>query len=71
MTASADGMVEIYDYNTQMVGNLMGSQVVNKGSTSEVRINLLGRPLNNVLAVMSIEGQVVAEQEIDLRRPAS
>ena len=71
VTASADGVVEIYDYNTQMVGNLLGSQVVTKGSTSEVRINLLGRPFNNVLAVMSIEGRVVAEQEIDLRRPAN
>ena len=71
VTAAADSIVEIYDYNTQAVGELLGAQIANAGSTSEMRIALLQRPMNNVLAVMSTNGVVVAEQEIELRQGAN
>jgi hypothetical protein len=71
VTASADGIVDIYDYNIQSLGRLMGTQIVTEGANSEMHISLLGRPLGNLLAVMSIDGRVVAEQEIDLRREAN
>jgi hypothetical protein len=71
VTAAADSIVEIYDYNTQMVGRLLGAQLANAGSTSEMHIHLLRRPFSNVLAVMSTNGVVVAEQEIVLRQEAN
>jgi hypothetical protein len=71
LTAAADSMVEIYDYNTGTVGRLLGAQIAKAGSTSEMHISLLQRPMNNVLAVMSTNGVVVAEQEIELRRQSN
>jgi hypothetical protein len=67
VTARREGLVTIYDYNAGMQGLLLGSEAVTQGSNQELRIALSQRPANNVLAVMTIQGLTVAEQEVELR----
>ena len=66
--SDADGVIEIYSFNTGMEGDLLGSQVVTMGANSDLRIGLRARPMNDVIAVLKIDGAVVASQEIDLER---
>jgi hypothetical protein len=62
--AEGAGVVEIYDFSRGEVGRLLGSAPVNAGANAEVRIALQGNPLNDALAVIRVDGNVVAEQAL-------
>lgn len=64
--AAGDGTVEIYDYHTGMQGKLLGSQMVNAGANSDVRINLGQTVRDDVIAVLKVNGQIVATQEFQV-----
>jgi len=66
--AEADGVVEIYDYNRAQQGRLLGSTRVRGGANFDVRVNVRGRPINDVLAVLKVGGRVVAVKDYDIKR---
>ena len=67
VTATADGEVQIYSVVDERQGEPLGSLPVTAGANENVRITLTTRPIADaVLAVLVIDGQAVAQQEIEL-----
>jgi hypothetical protein len=61
------GVVALYDFHGGVQGALLGSEEVAAGANYDVRVNLGQRPINDVVAVLTINGQVVDTQELDIR----
>lgn len=68
VSADAAGVVELYDFSRGEAGRLLGTTNVNAGANTHVRVNLDARPRQEVLAVLKIDGQVVAERQYDVAR---
>lgn len=66
--AEADGVVEIYDNSRGELGALLGTKAVRGGANSDVRVNVGVRPSQDVIAVLKIDGAIVAEREYDIKR---
>ena len=67
VTATADGEVQIYSIVDERQGEPLGTLPVTAGANENVRITLTTRPIADaVLAVLVIDGQAVAQQEIEL-----
>lgn len=64
--ADANGIVEIYDNHGGAQGKLLGTQKVAAGANYDVRVNVGVRPINDVVAVLKINGATAAEQELDV-----
>ena len=64
--ADMAGVVEIYDYNNGELGTLLGTEMVNAGANSDVRVNVIYPPLNDVIAVLKIDDQIVATRDYEL-----
>ena len=67
-TVRADmaGTIEIYDFHRGEQGALLASEMVNAGANSDVRINTGAQVINDVLAVLVVDGQVVDTLEIEV-----
>ena len=63
VTASGDGVVEIYSFG----GEFLGSTPVRAGANAGVRVNINRRPVGDLIAVLVVNGQVTAEQRLDVR----
>ncbi len=63
--ASGDGVVEIYSFHGGERGALLGSEEVMAGANLNVNVGV-GRPITDVIAVLTVGGQVVDTQQIDL-----
>ena len=68
VTSDAVGVVEIYDYRGQVVGELLGSQVVASGSNPGLRVQMKPGPLDDLMAVLAIDGAKMADQVIEFHR---
>ena len=66
VTAERDGVVEIYDFARGETGALLGSSMVSAGANSDVRIEIGSRNLTDVIAVLNIDGEIVATQDYDI-----
>ena len=66
--AEANGVVEIYDYSRGEVGQLLGTETVNAGANSDVKVNVGIRPTMDVIALLKVDGQTVAERDFDIDR---
>lgn len=66
--AADAGTVSLYDFHGGVQGALLGTQDVAAGANFDVRVNLGQRPINDVVAVLTIDGQIVDTQELDLIR---
>jgi hypothetical protein len=67
VTADAAGTVEIYDYNTGVRGELLGSEAVLAGANSNVKIDLGLGANHDILAVLNIGGTEVLIKDYDIR----
>jgi len=67
VTADGAGTVEIFSFHKGEVGDLLGSSDIAMGANHDVRINLGKTPRRDVVAVLTVNGQVVEQEEIDLR----
>ncbi|MBQ2261666.1 MAG: hypothetical protein II336_09880 [Loktanella sp.] len=66
--SAGDGIVEIYDYHTGEQGALLGTQTVRAGANDGVRVNT-GAPLRrDVIAVLTVDGEVVASETYRVKR---
>lgn len=66
--AEANGVVEIYNYAGGEVGALLGAEPVSAGANSNVRVQIGSHYLNDVIAVLKIDGQIVDSQDYDIDR---
>lgn len=66
ITADSAAVLEIYDYHTGAQGKLVGSERLSAGANTDVRVNT-GLPQNkDVIALVKIDGQVVATKKFDV-----
>ena len=66
--ADSAGVVEIYDFSKGEVGQLLGTEMVNAGANTDVRVNVGIRPTQDVIALLKIDGEIVAERDYDIDR---
>jgi len=66
--AESNGVVSLYDFHRGEQGVLLGTQDVAGGANFDVRVKLKRTPINDVVAVLTVDGAVVATQEYDLDR---
>lgn len=66
--SEANGVVEVYNFQGGVAGELLGTQNVHAGANRDVRINIGSKPRFDVLAVLKVGGEVVATQEFDVNR---
>ena len=64
VVATSDGVVELYEYQGAQQGRLLGSDAVHAGANRDVRVSVGVTAANNFLAVLKVDGQVVAQQVI-------
>ena len=64
--AAADGVVEIYDGRFGDLGALLGTEEVMAGANSDVRVNVGHGPDADVIAVLKIGGEIVAQQQYEI-----
>jgi len=64
--AAGNGVVEIYDGRFGDLGTLLGSEEVNAGANKDVRINVGHGPDADVIAVLKIDGQIVAQKQYEV-----
>ncbi|MEL6516757.1 MAG: hypothetical protein AAFQ39_03505 [Pseudomonadota bacterium] len=67
VTAKGAGVVSIYDFHKGEQGALLGTEEISAGANYDVRVNLGKRPVNDVVAVLTVDGQVVDTLELDSR----
>lgn len=68
VSAEGAGTLSIYDYHRGEQGKLLGTQSVNAGPNYKTRVNVGTRPINDVIAVLTVNGQVVASRDYDIDR---
>jgi hypothetical protein len=66
ITADADGFVEVYDYHRGAVGALLGVEDIHFGANTDVRVHTQLPVYRNVIAMVRIGNQVVAEKAFDV-----
>ncbi|MEO0916597.1 MAG: hypothetical protein AAFY31_06390 [Pseudomonadota bacterium] len=63
ITSDAAAVVEVYEMRGSEPGTLLGSEEIHAGANADVRVDT-GMPVrNDILAVIRINGQIVAEKE--------
>ena len=68
VSANGAATVSLYDFHKGEQGALLGATDINAGANYDVRVKLGQRPVNDVIAVLTVDGQVVDTREIDLAR---
>ena len=68
VSVESDATVSIYSYNGGVQGVLLGETELNAGANRDVRVPLGKRPINDILAVLTVNGAVIDTQEIDVAR---
>lgn len=66
--SETNGIVEIYDDARGEPGKLLGTKNVRAGANSDVRVNIGKRPQQNVIALLKIDGEIVAQKQYDIKR---
>ena len=66
--SQGDGVVEIYNYAGGQVGALLGTEAVTAGANQDVRVKIGSHYLNDVIAILKVDGQTVATQDYDIDR---
>ena len=69
ITSDVDGVVEIYDYHHGSVGKMRGSFKVNAGANPDVRFEIGIPPLGDLLAVLTVDGKIVATHVYHVDHP--
>ncbi|AGI67492.1 hypothetical protein OAN307_c18360 [Octadecabacter antarcticus 307] len=64
VTATGDGVVEVYSFHKGVVGALVGSEMVKAGANLDVDVNI-PRQETDAIVLLKVNGQVVDTQEID------
>lgn len=60
--AESNGVVEVYDFGTGEIGGLIGTQDVFAGANADVRIDTPFGVRRDVIAVLKVDGEIVASE---------
>ncbi len=66
ITADGAGVVEVYDFHTGEMGALLGTESIQQGANTDVRVNTGARVSHDVLVVVRVGGQIAAQKEFDI-----
>jgi len=64
VVSDGTGVVEVYDNWGGQQGLLLGSEAVRAGANSDVRVPLRFAPHGDVVALLKVDGEIVAQQVI-------
>ena len=65
--SEGDGVLEVYDFHAGKQGRLLGTTNLHAGANTHVRVNTGGNTNRDVLAVVVVDGQVVATKDFAIR----
>ncbi|EAR52395.1 hypothetical protein OG2516_07957 [Oceanicola granulosus HTCC2516] len=68
VVSDADGSVDVYTLEGGELGTLIGSRSVHAGANTNVRVPVNSAPVGDVVAVLTANGEVLAETRIDIDR---
>lgn len=68
VVADNDGVLEIYNLQAGKQGVLLGATDVHAGANEDLRVNIGNSYKTDVLAVLKVDGQIVATEEFDVAR---
>ena len=66
ITSEGDGVVEIYDYRLGEKGEMLGTIDVHEGANPDVRFDIGMPPRGDLLALLTVDGEVVASNVYDV-----
>lgn len=66
ITSEGAGVVEVYDYRLGQQGEMLGAVEVSEGANADVRMDISMRPQGDVLALLKVDGEVVATNVYDV-----
>lgn len=66
--ADAPGTVEVYEYSFGQPGELLGTTEVMAGANADVRVNVGNSIKHDIVAVLRVDGEVVATRDFDTLR---
>ncbi|SDE46562.1 hypothetical protein SAMN04488567_1789 [Limimaricola pyoseonensis] len=61
--SGGDGVVELYTFHAGRLGDLIGTERVHAGANSDVRIDTRRPVRGDVMAVLKVDGQIVATHQ--------
>src|SRR5688572_28308959 len=64
VVATGDGVVELYEYQGTQRGRILGTDVVHAGASTVVRLSVGVTAASRLLAVLKVDGDVVAQQVV-------
>ena len=64
VTATGDGVLEVYNFHKGVVGALVGSKTIKAGANLDVDVNI-SRLETDAIVFLNVNGQVVDTQEIN------
>lgn len=64
INADSDGVVEIYRLEGDQLGTLLGTEPVHAGTNSDVRVSVAHNQMSNARAVLVVNDEIVATQDI-------
>jgi hypothetical protein len=68
VTSEGAGVLEIYDFSKGELGQLLGTETINAGANADVKVNVGIRPTMDVIALLKVDGEVVAQRDYDVDR---
>lgn len=68
VVASGPGTVEIYDAADTGLQRLLGSEPVRAGANTDIKVSIVPPPVRDAVAVLRVDGTIVAQQRIEIRR---
>ena len=66
VVATGNGVIEVYEYQAAQQGRLLGSDAVHAGANTNVKVSLGSTAADNFLAVLTVDGQAVAQQVVHI-----
>ena len=64
VSATGNGVVEVYTFHKGEIGALLGSEAVMAGANLEVDVDI-AFPNTDAIAILKVDGEIVDTQEID------
>lgn len=66
VTSDGQGRVEFYDFHTGTIGALLGTEDINQGANTDVRVSTRYPVNQDVLVVVRVDGEILAEKAFDI-----
>ena len=68
VVSEGNGTISVYAFDRNKRGDLLGSENVHAGVNYDVHVNVGTRPTTDVIAILTVDGRVVATQNYNIAR---